>query len=69
VATARKAVESGFWELFEVVDGKKKRTHKPSFIPVSEYLLSQGRFKNMSAEQIKEIQDAVNIHFGRKEAK
>jgi pyruvate/2-oxoacid:ferredoxin oxidoreductase beta subunit len=69
VATARKAVESGFWELFEVVDGKKKRTHKPSFIPVSEYLLSQGRFKNMSAEQVKEIQDAVNSHFGRKEAK
>ena len=69
VAISRKAVESGFWELFEVIDGKKTRTHEPSFIPVSEYLLAQGRFKNMSAEQIKEIQDAVNSHFGRKEAK
>jgi pyruvate/2-oxoacid:ferredoxin oxidoreductase beta subunit len=69
VATARKAVESGFWELFEVVDGKKTRTYEPSFIPVSEYLLAQGRFKNLSAEQVKEIQDAVNSHFGRKEAR
>ncbi len=69
VATARKAVESGFWELYEVVDGKKTRTHEPSFIPVSEYLMSQGRFKNLSTEQVKEIQDAVNSHFGRKEAK
>jgi len=69
VATARKAVESGFWELFEVENGKKTRTHQPSFIPVSEYLLSQGRFKNLSAEQIKVVQNDINRHFGRKEAK
>jgi len=67
VATARKAVESGFWELFEVEDGKKTRTHRPSFIPVSEYLLSQGRFKNLSAEQIRVIQNDIDRHFGRKE--
>lgn len=68
VATARKAVESGFWELFEVENGKKTRTHQPAFIPVSEYLLSQGRFKNLSADQIKVVQDTINRHFGRKEA-
>lgn len=68
VATARKAVESGFWELFEVENGKKTRTHQPSFTPVSEYLLSQGRFKNLSVEQIKVVQNTINRHFGRKEA-
>ena len=69
VATARKAVESGMWELYEVVDGKKTRTHEPSFIPVADYLMPQGRFKNMSESRFKSMQDAVNSHYGRREAK
>jgi pyruvate ferredoxin oxidoreductase beta subunit len=69
VDTARRAVDSGMWELYEVVSGKKTRTHEPSFIPVADYLKPQGRFKNMSEAQIKEIQDAVNRHFGRKEVR
>lgn len=69
VATARRAVECGLWELFEVEDGKKTRTHEPSFIPVADYLLPQGRFKGLSAEQIKGVQDAVNSYFGRTEGK
>lgn len=68
VATARKAVECGLWELFEVVDGKKNRTFEPSFIPVADYLLPQGRFKNLTPEQIKGVQDAVNRHYGREGA-
>ncbi len=69
VDTARKAVESGMWELFETVDGKRTRTHEPSFTPVAGYLKLQGRFRNLSEEQIQEVQDAVDRHFGRKEAK
>lgn len=69
VATARRAVECGLWELFEVVEGKKVRTHEPSFLPVADYLLPQGRFKKLSTEQIQEVQDSVNSHYGRGEAK
>ncbi|MDR3590212.1 MAG: thiamine pyrophosphate-dependent enzyme [Negativicutes bacterium] len=69
VATARRAVECGLWELFEVVDGEKMRTYAPSFLPVADYLLPQGRFKNLTAEQIKGVQDAVDRHYGRGEAK
>ncbi len=69
VATTRRAVECGLWELFEVVEGKKTRTHEPSYIPVADYLLPQGRFKNLTPEQIKGVQDAVDRHYGRGGAK
>jgi len=69
VATARRAVECGLWELFEVVNGKKTRTHEPSFLPVADYLLPQGRFKHLTPEQIISMQDAVNGYYGRGEAK
>lgn len=68
VATARRAVESGLWELYEVEDGIRKRTYEPSFIPVADYLLPQGRFKNLTEQQIEEVQDAVRCHYGRGEA-
>jgi pyruvate/2-oxoacid:ferredoxin oxidoreductase beta subunit len=69
VATARRAVECGLWELFEVVDGQKTRTHEPSFLPVADYLLPQGRFKKLTTEQIKSVQDNVNRYYGRGEVK
>ena len=65
VEFARRAVESGLWELFEIEDGKRVRTHEPSFIPVSAYLLPQGRFKHLSLEQVAELQQGVNIYYGR----
>ncbi|MDR3565901.1 MAG: thiamine pyrophosphate-dependent enzyme [Negativicutes bacterium] len=69
VATAERAVESGLWELFEVVDGVRIRTYEPSFIPVADYLSPQGRFKKLTPEQIQGVQDAVNGYYGRREAK
>ncbi len=65
VEIARRAVECGLWELFEVENRKKTRTHEPSFIPVEDYLLSQGRFKHLTEEQVKSFQAAVNEHYGR----
>jgi len=69
VAVARKAVECGLWELYEIENGERRRTHAPSFIPVAEYLLAQSRFKHLTAGQIEELQAAVNRHYGRKEVK
>jgi pyruvate ferredoxin oxidoreductase beta subunit len=69
VATARRAVECGLWELYEVEDGKKTNTYQPSFIPVADYLLPQGRFAHLTTEQVQEAQDAVNRHYGRGEVK
>lgn len=67
VATARRAVECGLWELYEIEDGRRTRTYQPSFLPVADYLLPQGRFKNLTPEQIADIQAAVNHHYGRGE--
>jgi pyruvate ferredoxin oxidoreductase beta subunit len=69
VATARRAVECGLWELYEIEDGLRRRTHEPAFVPVADYLLPQGRFKNLTAGQVDELQALVNRHYGRGEAK
>ncbi len=62
---ARKATDSGMWELFEVEEGKRARTYEPSFIPVADYLKAQGRFKNLTAEQLTELQESVDKYYGR----
>lgn len=67
VEVARKATECGMWELYEVDEGKRRRTYEPSFIPVADYLKVQGRFKNVTAEQMAELQAAVDKYYGRGE--
>lgn len=69
VATARRAVECGLWELYEVEDGQRRRTYQPAFIPVADYLLPQGRFKNLTDAQVAALQALVDKHYGRGEAK
>jgi len=69
VSTARKAVECGLWELYEVEDGKRTRSVEPSFIAVEEYLKPQGRFKHLTKEQIQEVQNSVDRYYGRGGAK
>jgi pyruvate ferredoxin oxidoreductase beta subunit len=42
------AVETCFWPLYEVVDGKYTVTYKPkNKLPVSEFLKMQSRFKHL----------------------
>lgn len=53
VEFARLAVESGLWELYEMVDGQKKITCRPERrIPVGDYLRPQGRFQGLAEEEI-----------------
>jgi pyruvate ferredoxin oxidoreductase beta subunit len=49
------------WILYEVEDGKFKKTYSPAELkPVEEYLKMQQRFKHLGENEIKIIQDRVN---------
>ncbi len=66
VEIANKAVESGMWTLFEAVDGRMEITHRPKErIPVQDYLKLQGRFRHMSEEQIRILQNWVDKKWDR----
>jgi pyruvate ferredoxin oxidoreductase beta subunit len=67
IELSRRATECGLWELYEVDEGKRKRTYEPCFTPVADYLTSQGRFKNLTLEQIAEFQKSVNLYYQRGE--
>lgn len=59
------AVETCFWPLYEVIDGKYVINYKPkNKLPVSEFLKVQGRFKHMfrpgNEYMIEEVQKEVD---------
>ncbi|MDD2447562.1 MAG: thiamine pyrophosphate-dependent enzyme [Tissierellia bacterium] len=60
------AVETCFWPLFEVENGKYKLTYEPKKkLPIEEYLRPQGRFKHMFKKgnewMIEEFQKEVDL--------
>jgi pyruvate ferredoxin oxidoreductase beta subunit len=58
VRLGRLAVQTGVFPLYEVVDGKYKITVEPSPMrPVQDYLKPQGRFRHLSENDVKEIQE------------
>jgi len=60
VELARLGVETKFWPLYEVIDGKYTVNYTPKKdIPVSEWMFSQGRFKHLRKPEFKEIVDAI----------
>lgn len=59
------AIETCFWPLYEVIDGKHKINYKPkNKLPVKEFLKVQGRFKHLfspgNEHMIEEIQLEVD---------
>jgi len=61
VKIGRLAVETGIFPLYEIENGSYKLTIDLSELrPVQDYLKLQGRFRHLSEEVIKEIQDRVN---------
>jgi pyruvate/2-oxoacid:ferredoxin oxidoreductase beta subunit len=61
VKLAKLAVDTGMFQLYELVDGEYKVTHKPAkFKPVSEYLKLQGRFSHLQPEHIEKLQQFAN---------
>ena len=66
VETARKAVQSGAWVLYEYENGKIKVNVKiKELIPVQEYVSMQKRFRGMSNENLELLQEQVTQNYQR----
>ncbi|PIT85621.1 hypothetical protein COU36_02175, partial [Candidatus Micrarchaeota archaeon CG10_big_fil_rev_8_21_14_0_10_59_7] len=50
-------VNTGLWNLFEIEAGKFSLSARPALEPVDNYLRAQGRFKHITPEQIRFIQE------------
>lgn len=64
------AVETCFWPLYEVIDGKYIINYKPKEkVPVKEFLKLQGRFKHLfkagNEYMLEEIQKEVDLRWGK----
>jgi len=64
------AVETCFWPLYEVIDGKYIINYKPKEkVPVKEFLKLQGRFKHLfkagNEYMLEEIQKEVDLRWER----
>ena len=67
---AKLAVDSKFWPLYEVENGKYKLNYKPSKdVPITDYLKPQGRYKHLfkpgNEELLVKIQDRVNSEWDK----
>jgi len=61
VKIARMAVQTNIFPLYEVEDGVKHTiNYKPKEYPVREYFKLQGRFKHLTDQDLKHIQDMVD---------
>jgi pyruvate ferredoxin oxidoreductase beta subunit len=64
IKMGRLAVESGVFPLFEVIEGKYKLSYDPSPLrPLKDYVGAQGRFRHLSPDVLKEIQEKVAQKF------
>ena len=66
VALAKLAVDTCFWPLYEVVDGKHKLSYKPKDKrPVREFLEKQDRFRHLFTPQNEHVIDEIQaeIHW------
>ena len=65
VKIARMAVQTSIFPLYEVEDGIKYTiNYKPKEYPVAEYFKLQGRFKHLTDQDLKHIQDMVDEDWG-----
>ena len=66
VRLGRLAVETGIFPLYEIEDGKHKLSFDlPQLRPVQDYFKLQGRFRHLSEETVKQIQDRVNKDYAK----
>jgi pyruvate ferredoxin oxidoreductase beta subunit len=66
VKIGRLAVETGIFPLYEIENSSYKLSIDISELrPVQDYLKLQGRFRHLSEEVIKEIQDRVNKEYAK----
>lgn len=60
---AKLAYETNFYPLYEIENGKLKLNKNPKKKPVKSYLKLQGRFKNLTSKEIKEIQKHIDEEY------
>lgn len=67
VEIARLAVQTGAWVLYEAINGEVKLTSYSKMLlkgkekkPIEDYLKLQGRFHNLTEEDIKKIKSAID---------
>lgn len=61
IELAKLAVDTGLWMLYEVENGRFNLSLRPQQLkPVADYLKMQGRFKHLTEDEIKLIQEHVN---------
>jgi pyruvate ferredoxin oxidoreductase beta subunit len=64
IGIGRLAVQTGVFPLYEIEDGKYKlNVNVPKRKPVQDYLKLQGRFRHLSEETIKEIQERIDKEY------
>jgi len=72
IKIAKLAVDTGFWPLIEIENGKWRFTYKPKERkPIVEFLKTQGRFKHLFKEEnkgvLEEIQKNTDVRWERLE--
>ena len=66
IAVSKLAVETGYWPLIEIENGKWRFTYKPKERkPVVEFLKTQGRFKHLFKEENKPVLDEIQKEIDR----
>jgi pyruvate ferredoxin oxidoreductase beta subunit len=66
VRLGRLAVETGVFPLYEIENGEYRMSLEPPKLrPVEDYLRLQGRFRHLSEDTIKEIQERVVKEYER----
>jgi pyruvate ferredoxin oxidoreductase beta subunit len=66
VRLGRLAVETGVFPLYEIENGEYKMSLElPKLRPVEDYLKLQGRFRHLSEDTVKEIQERVVKEYER----
>ena len=60
VEVARLAVDTNFFPLYEIENGKLRITKKGKGLPVSNYLSRQGRFSHLKEDEVAVIQKEVD---------
>ena len=72
IKIGRTAVETGYYDLYEILNGEfrltsasEKQLEKRKLVPVSEYFRAQSRFKLLTDTQIAEIQKSIDEKWQR----
>ncbi|RLG51321.1 MAG: hypothetical protein DRO00_07370 [Thermoproteota archaeon] len=60
IKVGKLAVDSYIWPLYEIENGRLRITMKPRRIPVEEYLKLQGRFRDLTTQEIEKIKQMVD---------